>query len=197
MTFQPRTGRPHRAAPRRVTRNPSANKEYIVSADPSSTVRELDRPDSADPGIEIAADPSGLLGLLIGSRCADCKTLELGRREYCPNCGSGDLSNEVLPPRGTLTAFAVVHRPARSWVGPTPYVLGEIETAAGPTHVAEVVDVAPESLVVGMDLWLSLLEVPLPQAGPVVVPKWSPARPAGGGRSAIGGSTSIEIRTYQ
>ena len=43
-------------------------------------------------------------------------------RRVCPTCGATTLSREPLPETGTLETFSVVHVPAPSFAGDTPYV---------------------------------------------------------------------------
>jgi len=43
-------------------------------------------------------------------------------RRVCPTCGATTLSREPLPETGTVETFSVVHVPAPSFAGDTPYV---------------------------------------------------------------------------
>jgi len=42
---------------------------------------------------------------LVGSRCGDCQAVAFPSQSHCPRCGSGQISDLLLPRRGTLVAW--------------------------------------------------------------------------------------------
>lgn len=96
------------------------------------------------PYWEAAAD-----GRLVLPRCLACGRTHHHPRGLCPHCWSTDLEWVEAAGNGEVVTFSVVHQPP-SPAFTVPYVLAVIELAEGPRMMANVVDVAPEAVTIGM-----------------------------------------------
>ena len=133
-------------------------------------------PRSIDPGrLRLDGDQASA-GTLLGIRCLDCGITVFGQAVFCQACSSSRLEPVDLCSTGTLYSYTIVRVPPEGWPGPVPYVLGEVELPEGPHILAEVIDVAPEALEIGMEVRLALQEVESGESGPAfMVYKWAPA----------------------
>jgi len=87
---------------------------------------------------------------LEGCRCARCGHVMYPPRGRCAKCGSESLDVYRLPERGALLTFSVVRSAPKGFERMTPYVLGIVELEDGTRITAQVTDVAPESVSIGM-----------------------------------------------
>jgi uncharacterized OB-fold protein len=57
---------------------------------------------------------------LIGSTCGSCTATVFPTQDHCPKCGGGDMSEQLLPTRGTLIAWTTQgFPPGAPYAGPT------------------------------------------------------------------------------
>jgi len=96
---------------------------------------------------------------LVGSRCAHCGEISLGKRASCSNCGGNRLEEMALNKRGKLWTYTVIrHKPPGDFKGPEPFVpfgLGLVELPEG-IRVLSPLAVDPEAIQVGMELELEV-----------------------------------------
>lgn len=88
---------------------------------------------------------------LLLQRCRVCHTYRHPPSPICPQCYSEQ--HDWLPAsgRGAVYTFTVVRQGfGRGWDARVPYVVAVIELEEGPRILSEVVDVAPESVAIGM-----------------------------------------------
>ena len=70
-----------------------------------------------DPGISTWPDENPQL---IGSQCGDCGATTFPVQPRCPRCSGGDMSELLLPRRGTLVAWTTQgFAPGAPYAGPT------------------------------------------------------------------------------
>jgi uncharacterized protein len=118
---------------------------------------------------------------LRGSRCRDCATTTFPRSPGCPRCGSGAMTDEPLPRRGTLWTFTTQGYPPKPpYRGPAdpeafePFALGYVDL--GDVIVeSRLTETDPTRLAVGMELELTL--VPLVTGDDGVTPMTYSHRP--------------------
>ena len=142
-------------------------------------------PESVDPTRLRLTNQEGTQGVLLGTHCRDCDAYVFGGAVFCQSCSSSDLEPVELASKGTLYSFTVVRVPASGWLGPVPYILGQVELPEGPQVLAEVVDCPLDSadsgdpiedkLKIGMDVELVLRVVSPEDAAEKSVYKWRPA----------------------
>lgn len=105
-------------------------------------------------------------------RCRQCGPVFFYPRATCPRCLSTDLAWTVVSGRGTLHTFTIVHRGARNFPLPSPYVMAIVELDEGPRMMTNLVGVTPDpaALEIGMPVevaWADVTpEVTLPHFRP-------------------------------
>lgn len=108
-------------------------------------------------------------GRLLLPRCRTCGRAHHHPRPWCPHCWSQDLTWEEAAGTGEVVTFTVVHQPP-SPAFETPYVLAVIELDDGPRMMANVVDVDPSAVRIGLRVAVTFEprgEVALPQFRPL------------------------------
>ncbi|HUT50613.1 MAG TPA: Zn-ribbon domain-containing OB-fold protein [Alphaproteobacteria bacterium] len=84
-------------------------------------------------------------------RCADCRRYHFPPGPVCPYCFSEVVDWTATPGRGTVSSWVVVHK---AWFpafeAEIPYNVVQVELEEGPRLTANVVDLAPGDLAVGM-----------------------------------------------
>ena len=92
-------------------------------------------------------------GHLIGSRCNRCSLSFFPRRKFCNNCFRDDQISEVaLSKKGTLYTYSTVYRSRPNMKA--PYTIGFVDLKEGVRIFAQLFDVAPEDLKIGMEMEL-------------------------------------------
>ncbi len=89
---------------------------------------------------------------LIGGKCPSCGGLVYPHRQVCPYCGREGLEAVALPRRGRVVTYAVVRNPPRGFEGREPYVIAVVELEGGARVLAQLTDVRPEDVRVGMEV---------------------------------------------
>ncbi|OSP54770.1 Zn-ribbon domain-containing OB-fold protein [Pseudoruegeria sp. SK021] len=84
-------------------------------------------------------------GRFILQLCGGCQQHVFYPREICPHCWSGDLHWVPASGQGTLKSFTIVHRPGHpGWMAVTPYTVGLVALAEGPTMLSHILGDAPQ-----------------------------------------------------
>jgi hypothetical protein len=91
------------------------------------------------------------------SRCMDCKEVFFPPRAVCPHCSMhrrslGRMELCQLSGEGEVFSYTVVHEPAEGFEMEVPYVLALVKMAEGPILTAQLVDVEPEDVELGMSV---------------------------------------------
>ena len=90
---------------------------------------------------------------LIGSQCGNCGHRTFPRRTLCPSCrhlSAGQVTDMAFSGRGTIQTWTVVHQAPDTLALEAPYVLALVELEEGPRVTAQIVDVEPDALAVGL-----------------------------------------------
>jgi uncharacterized OB-fold protein len=113
--------------------------------DQARPLPDLDDPVSA-PFWREAAE-----GHLSFQRCSACGYLRWPAAALCPECWSRDAVWTPVSPDGAVWSFGVYERAfVTAFEGAVPYVVALVELDAGPRLIANIVDIAPSDVVVGM-----------------------------------------------
>jgi uncharacterized OB-fold protein len=94
-----------------------------------------------DPSISTWPDENPQL---IGSRCGDCGATTFPVQQRCPRCSGGEMSESLLPRRGTLVAWTTQgFPPGAPYAGPTgkdfvPFGVGLVQLGFGEDAVIRV-----------------------------------------------------------
>ena len=86
-------------------------------------------------------------------RCNACERAYFYPRDFCPNCGSRDVSWIQATGRGTLHTFAIVHRaPVPAFRDHVPFVVAMVDLEEGPRIPTNLVDVEPDPEHIHVDM---------------------------------------------
>ena len=95
-------------------------------------------------------------------RCNACGQSYFYPRDFCPSCGSRDVSWERASGKGTLHTFAIVHRaPVPAFRDHVPFVVAMVDLEEGariPTNLVGV-EPDPEHIRVGMAVEVAFADV--------------------------------------
>jgi uncharacterized OB-fold protein len=108
-------------------------------------------------------------------RCGDCRKAYFYPRAICPNCFSRNTSWFQSSGKGSLHAFAIVHRaPTPAWRDHVPYVTAIVELEDGARMPTNLVEVEPDEtkIRVGMPVEVTFDDV-TPE---ITLPKFRPSR---------------------
>lgn len=89
---------------------------------------------------------------LVGSKCRTCGRTHYPPRNACPYCGSTELEQVPLPRRGVLESYTVIHSIPGDTRFLAPVVVGLIRLENGVRLVAELTDVEPRELKLGLEV---------------------------------------------
>ena len=87
---------------------------------------------------------------LEAARCRACGQVSAPRRAVCPACRGHELETVVLPDRGTVESFTVVHVGPAAFSLDTPYALAVVALGDGIRITTQLADVEPAEVRVGM-----------------------------------------------
>jgi uncharacterized protein len=89
----------------------------------------------------------------LGSKCGVCEKVFFPPRVLCDNCGRKSLGKVTplqLKGNGTVFSFTVVHEAPRGFETQIPYIVGLIEMDEGVKLTAQIVDIDPKEVKIGM-----------------------------------------------
>ncbi|MCE4619128.1 MAG: Zn-ribbon domain-containing OB-fold protein [Desulfurococcales archaeon] len=89
---------------------------------------------------------------LIGAQCKSCGRAHYPPRKACPYCGSTELEQVMLPRRGILESYTVVQSIPGDTRFQAPIIVGLVRLENGVRLVAELTDVQPEELKLGLEV---------------------------------------------
>src|SRR6476619_3671953 len=99
---------------------------------------------------------------LIGSTCGGCKATVFPIQDYCPNCGGGEMADQLLPTRGTLIAWTTQgFPPGAPYAGPTgkdfvPFGVGLVQLDDVIRVEGRLTENDPEKLEFGQEVELTM-----------------------------------------
>ncbi len=78
-------------------------------------------------------------GRLVIQRCGACGEAVFYPRAVCPHCWADALAWEEARGQGRLKSFSEIWKPGHSgWIPATPYLVGLVELAEGPTMLSHI-----------------------------------------------------------
>lgn len=87
---------------------------------------------------------------LEGVRCVDCGHLMFPARMLCPTCRSRNLVPHRFDGKGDVYSFSTVYQAPAGFEGQAPYILAVVRLEEGPMVTAQLTDLAPEDVYIGM-----------------------------------------------
>jgi uncharacterized OB-fold protein len=116
---------------------------------------------------------------LIGSSCGACGATTFPRQEHCPKCSRAEMSDVLLPRRGTVVAWTTQgFPPGAPYKGPTgkdfvPFGVGLVQLGLGDDAVVRVegrlTENDPEKLQFGMEVELTMVPFTTDENGEEIV----------------------------
>jgi uncharacterized protein len=100
---------------------------------------------------------------LIGSTCGACGATAFPRQDRCPRCSVGEMTEVLLPRRGTLVAWTTQgFPPGPPYAGPTgdafvPFGVGLVQLEDVIRVEGRLTENDPEKLQFGMDVELTMI----------------------------------------
>lgn len=85
---------------------------------------------------------------LEGRRCRACGAVQFPPRVHCAACRRRDTEPFRFSGHGTVYSYAEVAQPPHGWNG--PYMVAVVELAEGPRVTAQLTDVEPDEVAIGM-----------------------------------------------
>lgn len=89
---------------------------------------------------------------LLGGKCLKCGSVVYPHRPACPYCGHEELQPLELSRKGRVINFTIIRHPPTGFVGKEPYVVAIVELEDGARVLAQLTDVKPEDLKIGLEV---------------------------------------------
>ncbi|RME42526.1 MAG: Zn-ribbon domain-containing OB-fold protein [Chloroflexi bacterium] len=87
---------------------------------------------------------------LEGVVCENCDARLFPPRQICPECRSRDLRRQWFQGKGHVFTYSVVHQAPLGFTKFEPYIVALVELENGPIVTAQLTDVRPEDVHIGM-----------------------------------------------
>jgi uncharacterized OB-fold protein len=91
---------------------------------------------------------------LEASRCVKCGQVHYPPRLICPGCRSRQFETVALPSGGKVVTYTIISVGPSDFAAEVPYALGIVELEGGVRLMAQIVDVPPEKVSIGMPVTL-------------------------------------------
>ncbi len=89
---------------------------------------------------------------LLLPKCDKCSTVIWYPREFCPACGSLEVSWITASGKGSVYSFSIVRKGEAMYGAAAPYVLAYVELDEGPRIMTNIVGCEPESVKIGQEV---------------------------------------------
>jgi hypothetical protein len=96
---------------------------------------------------------------LQGNRCEKCQTVTFPPKPVCPKCGGRDFTPCFLSGKGHVYSHATVYQTSDAFADYVPYVVAIVETEEGVRLVAQLTDVDPEEVFIGMPVEMVIRKI--------------------------------------
>ena len=109
---------------------------------------------------------------LIGSGCGACGATVFPRQSHCPKCSKADMSDVLLPRRGTVVAWTTQgFAPGAPYAGPTgkdfvPFGVGLVQLGDVVRVEGRLTENDPEKLKFGMEVELTMVPLGMDASDP-------------------------------
>lgn len=87
---------------------------------------------------------------LVGERCEHCHNAIFPPRDVCPHCAEPAQKEFALSGRGTVYSYTTVFDPPTGFEAYAPYPVALVKLDEGPMVTAQLTDVMPEQVKIGM-----------------------------------------------
>lgn len=135
-----------------------------------------DKPRPALRGEERRFFAAAAEGRLVIQRCPVCGRSVFYPRTLCPHCHRGTPAWIDASGQATLYSFSVLHRAGHPGFGAdVPYIVAIVDLQEGVRMMANIVNVAPDEIELGMPLMVTFER----RTADFVIPQFEPARERG------------------
>jgi len=93
------------------------------------------------------------------SRCRECGSRHYPPRAVCDSCGSRDMEPVSMALTGKVLSFTVIRVAPPDLAEQAPYVVAVLEMDDGTRTMAQVADVAPDAVAIGMRVRLEFRRI--------------------------------------
>jgi len=87
---------------------------------------------------------------LIGSQCQNCNELFFPQVLVCTNCKSREIDPFIFSGKGRVYSYSTVYQGAAEFEDYIPYIVALIDLDEGPRISAQLTDIPPEQLEIGL-----------------------------------------------
>ena len=87
---------------------------------------------------------------LVGERCEHCHNAIFPPRDVCPHCAEPAQTELALSGRGTVYSYTTVFDPPAGFGDYAPYPVALVKLDEGPMVTAQLTDMAPDEVRIGM-----------------------------------------------
>jgi len=111
---------------------------------------------------------------LVVQRCTACGSLRFPARELCRQCLGREAAWQPVSGRGKVFSFVVMHRANHpAFAAEVPYTVALVELEEGARLTAQLTDIPPQEVTIGMpvEVWWDTV------AAEAVVPRFRPRQP--------------------
>ncbi|MDH5651333.1 MAG: Zn-ribbon domain-containing OB-fold protein [Gammaproteobacteria bacterium] len=96
---------------------------------------------------------------LEGSQCKSCQKLSFPPVQVCSDCRSQEIEPFRFAGKGSVYSFSTVYNPLTQFTEFVPYVVALIDLAEGPRITAQLTDVKPEDVSIGMKVEMVIRKI--------------------------------------
>jgi uncharacterized OB-fold protein len=87
---------------------------------------------------------------LVGEVCPRCRAKLFPPRDICPHCGGPAKEEYVFSGKGEVYSYSTLYSPPEEFEKVAPYTVALVKLEEGPLVTAQLTDVEPEELRVGL-----------------------------------------------
>jgi len=96
---------------------------------------------------------------LEGTRCPECEKKYFPPRSRCPACGSFKMEPYRFAGKGRLVSYSEIYQVPRGYTASAPYVVGLVKLDEGVSVLAQLTDVGPKDVKIGMRLEATIRKI--------------------------------------
>lgn len=96
---------------------------------------------------------------LEGTQCSDCDAFQFPPMMICPDCKSRKLKPYNFIGKGKIYSYSTVYAPLTQFEDVAPYVVALIDLDEGTRITAQLTDVSPNDVYIGMDVEMVIRKI--------------------------------------
>lgn len=96
---------------------------------------------------------------LEGTQCQGCTDLTFPPVQVCAKCRSQELQPYRFSGKGTVYSFSTVYSPLSQFTEFVPYIVALIDLQEGPRITAQLTDVTPKNVEIGMPVEMVIRKI--------------------------------------